>query len=694
MNSINSGIMDEFNSSYDAALYEPTPATHRSNLAAINKAIHERNAQYIESIKDDSDDLCSDNEYNIEELTARLNKVKNNSYQSFDDIASTQADYFGLPPEPSAPPMNITNISDADGLTEINLDDVNQTSEETIKHQDNIDTKKAHFIAQMYEMTKPEESYPPHALYDGLSTTRLDDKGLTYDDVNLLPCAYIDFLKDTMSMETQFTKNIKLKLPIVSSPMDTITEEQMAIKLALLGGIGIIHCNNTPEQQAKMVESVKRFTNGLIMDPIVFSPNDTVQKVIDTKEQMNYSFNSFPVTQNGEPNGILLGLLTKKDIPYARLLSEQENKPLNQIKIEQIMRRRDAGLICLDNTYDTESIEKTLTEFRITKLPVLKDGKLMALACRADMINMQSYPNASIHSETKQLLVGAAISTGPGYEDRVQLLGNAKVDAIVIDSSQGCTQFQLDCLFYIKEHFPNIDVVCGNVATKFQTKLLALAGADAIRVGMGAGSICTTQNVTGVGRSQLSAVVSAVEAVRSISKKNPATTVSVGCVGYSTTASHQLNIESVPIIADGGIKSSGHITKALSAGAGTVMLGSLIAGTNETPGILEERPGGIKIKKYRGMGSVAAMQKKQSDRYLSGKSIVPQGVSGEVIHKGPLDQHLEHLIGAVKSGLMNIGIANIEQIKELNNKQRIRWEEKSHASIMEGNVHSLYHYNF
>lgn len=581
-------------------------------------------------------------------------------------------------------------------MTPIDLDNVEDDVERT-KKLENIDSKYAKFVSEYEEIIYPAHHYTYKSWYDGIPTNKLSNQ--TYNDVNLLPTGYIKFGKHEMNLETQFTRNIKLKLPIVSSPMDTITEEVMAIKMALLGGIGIIHCNNTPEEQAIIVNKVKRYTNGLVMEPAVFSPNDSIQNVIDVKSRVGYNFSSFPITHDATTHGKLEGLLTKRDISLAEHIAKNDNKTLDDIKVIDVMRKLDENLIVYEHTqgeYDIEKMKQKMIVWRITKLPIVDEKyNLLGMACRTDIINMRSYPNASLHHKTKQLLVGGAISTGDGYQKRIDLLANAGVDVIVIDSSQGCSEYQINCLLYIKEFHPHIDVVCGNVVTGFQSLLLTLAGADAIRIGMGAGSICTTQNVTGTGRGQLAAI-NAVKTALEKHDKNTATLDNTGCIGYTTTKiiKNPLHREKIPIIADGGIKSSGDITKALACGANTVMLGSLLAGTDEAPGIVEERAGGFKVKKYRGMGSLAAMQKRHSDRYMTHERIVAQGVSGEVLAKGSLSEHLSQIIDGVKSGLQNMGIKSIDDIPALNEQERIRWEEKTNATIAEGNVHSLHHFQY
>lgn len=675
----------------------------------IDNIINKACSQYAYSaITDDIDELLdvdecivletNDNDVSDSDLLTRFEMLKNSDADppSYSNIEYTS-------PKPIAPTLESLDSLDSFNMKPVDFDNV-QNNKDIQKHDENIDNRLVHLVLQYDDMLHSTQcTYNHYKWYDGNTTSWLT--GQTFDDVNLLPTAFIDFVKDDIKLETQFTRNIKLKMPIVSSPMDTITEDKMAIQMALLGGIGIIHCNNTPEEQASMVHNTKRYTNGLVTDPIVFKMNDSIQHVIDTQKQMNYNFSGFPITYNADKHGPLFGLLTKRDIALAKHQALIDNKSLDNIYVKDFMRSRKDNLIVLqiknnkqyDNKqYDIDKIKDIMIRNRISKLPIITENdNLVGVACRADIINMQSHPNASIHPSTKQLLVGAAISTGEGYRKRVDLLASAKVDVIVIDSSQGCSSFQLKCLLYIKELYPHIDVVCGNVATGFQTSLLAIAGADAIRVGMGAGSICTTQNVTGTGRGQLAAIYACTKAIDALAKEPESTTMSYGAIGHTTTAqvSNPLYCKPIPIIADGGIKTSGDITKAFAVGANTVMLGSLLAGTNETPGIIEERAG-CKVKKYRGMGSLSAMQKRQSDRYISGNRIVAQGVSGEVLAKGSVQDQLEQLIDGVKAGLINIGVKSLNDIKKLNAESRIRWEQKSHSVLMEGNVHSIHHYQY
>jgi IMP dehydrogenase len=683
---------------------ESTPLlnTNRTNMNSIHNEIKKiRHQESHQNIFDEDDDCVVQDYPSYKELKERFEAQKHElkNYPIIETLndsiqvdLSTTVDIDEILEEVNLDEMpNVANISDDFGSIKEEVIDVNLDEEDDYnKRLAKIDSESAQLIAQIMEMIDPPNIYSNYnSLYDGTRTDLLADKGLTFNDVNLLPTAFINFSRSDIKMDTQFTKNIRLKIPIVSSPMDTITEDKMAIKMALLGGIGVIHCNNTPEEQATMVSKVKKYTHGLVMDPVAFAPNDSIELVLEIKLVNGYIFNSFPVTVNGKSNGMLIGLITKRDIDAAYEISNIEKKPLYEIKVKDVMRPK-TQLVYLKDTFDIDIIRRTLVEYRITKLPIVVKERVVAMACRTDIIHMQKYPNASLHPETKKLLVAAAISTGNGFNKRVDMLAKAGVDAIVIDSSQGCSQYQLNCLLYIKEFYPKIDVVCGNVATKFQTQILHLAGADAIRVGMGTGSICTTQNVTGVGRTQLSAIINAYAGIKKMTTQSNVS----GCVGHQSNTLNHMYREKIPIIADGGIKSSGDIVKALAAGANTVMLGSLLAGTDETPGVIEERPNGYKVKIYRGMGSLAAMQNIFTDRFLSDGKYVIQGVSGEVIAKGPLQPHLESIIDSVKCGFINVGIDSVDIICELNEKNKIRWEQITVAGFNEGNVHSLHHYQY
>ena len=439
-----------------------------------------------------------------------------------------------------------------------------------------------------------------------------------YDDIIFLP-GFIDFTASDVNLTTQLTKNITLKLPFVSSPMDTVTEAPMAIKMALLGGIGIIHNNNTIEEQITEIQKVKRFRNGFIENPVVVSQEMTVKDVKELRSQCSYSF--FPVTEHGN-HSKLLGVISQRDIDF-----EQDSALVKNIMTKNV--------IVGTSTQTLEEINTLFKETKVSKIPVVDEkSKLISLVCRKDIRKNIEFPNATKNKETKQLLVGAAVSTHPRDRERISQLIKNGVDVLVVDSSQGNSVYQIETINYIKQTYPYTEVIGGNVVTADQARNLIDVNVDGIRVGMGIGSICTTQDVCGVGRGQASAVYE-----------------------VASLALHH----KIPVIADGGISNSGHIIKALCLGASTVMMGSLLAGTDEAPGeyIYQD---GARYKTYRGMGSIEAMEKRSGTRYMYGKcNQVAQGISGLVITKGNLEKHINHLVIGVKHGFQDIGCKDIEK---------------------------------
>ncbi|MBQ7525745.1 MAG: IMP dehydrogenase, partial [Abditibacteriota bacterium] len=434
---------------------------------------------------------------------------------------------------------------------------------------------------------------------DGLSAAELfsSGKGLTYDDFIVLP-GYIDFQASEVDLETNVTRNIKIKRPLVSSPMDTVTEWKMAAYLALLGGVGIIHYNNTIDAQTEQVRKVKRFENGFIIDPVVVSPEATVGEVEALKERLGFC--GVPVTEDGTLGSKLVGIVTNRDIDFEKDLSRN---------VSEVM---TTDLVVAKEGIDLHGANQILKKSKKGKLPVVDDNfHLTALLSRKDLLKNKDYPYAS-KSNGKQLIVGAAVSTRPEDRDRVEALVAAGGDIILIDSAQGYSAFQIDMLKFIKENFPGVDVIAGNVVTMAQSKALIEAGADALRVGMGPGSICITQNMMAVGRPQASAVYH--------------------CARYAKDFG-------VSVIADGGIQGIGHIAKAMSIGASAVMAGYLLAGTSEAPGEYFYE-NGMRVKRYRGMASVEAMEVGGGKRYLNEEVnknvVVPQGVSGTVLDRGSL----------------------------------------------------------
>jgi IMP dehydrogenase len=482
--------------------------------------------------------------------------------------------------------------------------------------------------------------------------------GYTYDDIIILP-GFINFPTTEVSLRSQVTKNIQLNLPIISSPMDTVTESNMAISLALQGGMGIIHCNNSIETQVNEVKKVKKYNNGFIMNPIVLSENHTVQEVLDIQKQ--HGFSGFPVTENGKIGSKLVGFLSERDYDFI------EDKTISVKKL--MTTKLITGKESKENKLTLEKAYEILKKTKVNRLPIVNENnELISLISRKDQKKEQQFPLVSKNKATNQLLVGASVTTHIKDRERIdKLIEEANVDVIIIDASQGNSQYQIDTLKYIKNKYSHIDVIGGNIVTSDQAIQLINHGVDALRVGMGIGSICTTQNVCGVGRPQASAIYDVANYCR---EKN------------------------IPIIADGGISNSGHIVKALHLGASSIMLGSLLAGTDESAGdtIYQD---GIKLKKYRGMGSSEAMKKNSSRRYgvENKKNIhVAQGVTGSVSCKGSIHDFLPYLIQGVKHGFQNIGYKTIKKSQEMMYEGNIKFQIRSFASQLEGNVHHLFEY--
>jgi IMP dehydrogenase len=475
----------------------------------------------------------------------------------------------------------------------------------------------------------------------------------TYNDLIVHP-TYIDFSIDDIDLTSVLTPTITLKTPFISSPMDTVTGHELAIQLALQGGLGIIHNNNTPEMQKQEVMHVKRYNNGFINNPITFSPETPIKILIDAR--VKYGFSSFPITDSSNH---LLGSISKRDIDF---IDDSDD-----MKAENVMTKRE-DLVIESIDCSLEKAQNILKETKRSKLFVVDDdNKLISLICRKDILNSRNYPLATKDARS-QLQVGAAISTRLTDRERLEHLVKGNVDIICIDSSQGNSIYQLETIKYIKATYPDLPVIAGNVVTHDQANNLIACGADILRVGMGVGSICTTQEVCGIGRGQCSAI-------------------------YDTT---RYTAKPVPIIADGGIQNTGNIIKAFVMGSSAVMMGSLFAGTDEACNETYFE-NGIRLKKYRGMGSLDVMKSRDetASRYFAKSDDivrVAQGVSGSVVSKGSVANYVPYLVKGVKHGFQDIGIKHLNDIRNSVDTGNIKFEIRSIASMTEGGVHDLYNY--
>ena len=469
-------------------------------------------------------------------------------------------------------------------------------------------------------------------------------EGLTFDDVLLMP-AYSEVLPREVSTVTQLTKDIKLNIPMVSAAMDTVTEAPLAIALAREGGVGILHKNMSIERQAEQVRKVKRSESGLIIDPITLSPDASVADAV--KLMRDNKIGGIPIIDG---NHHLVGILTNRDMRFEKNMKK---------KVSEVMTKEH--LITAHAGTSMAQAELILEEYKIEKLPIVdKKGKLMGLITFRDILHLKSHPH-SCKDAFGRLLAGAAIGITEDILLRVEALKNAGVDVITLDSAHGHSKGVIDAVKKVKKAFKNLPLIAGNVATAAGAKALAAAGADAVKVGVGPGSICTTRVVTGAGAPQLTAVIEASQALKKLG---------------------------IPVIADGGIRYTGDMVKALAAGASCVMAGSIFAGTEESPGetIIYE---GRKFKSYRGMGSVEAMQEGSKDRYFQDmeadiKKLVPEGIVGRVPYKGQLSEVVQQFVGGLRAGMGYCGAINIATLQAESQFVRI-----TAASMAESHPHDV-----
>lgn len=465
-------------------------------------------------------------------------------------------------------------------------------------------------------------------------------EGLTFDDILLIP-AKSEVLPHEVDLTTNLTNKIKLNIPLVSAGMDTVTESKMAIAMAREGGIGIIHKNMSIDEQAKQVDRVKRSEHGVITDPFFLSPFHAVKDALALME--HYHISGVPIT---DENGMLKGIITNRDIRFEREI----DKPIHEVMTSE-------GLITAGKDVTMDEALAVMAKHKIEKLPLVDDmGHLIGLITIKDIEKSIQYPR-SAKDENGRLLAGAAVGVTPDVLDRVDALVRAKVDVITIDTAHGHSKGVLDTVRMIKDAYPGLELIVGNVATAAATEALIKAGANAVKVGIGPGSICTTRVVAGIGVPQVTAIMNCAEAAQKYG---------------------------IPIIADGGIKYSGDIAKAIAAGGSTVMIGSLFAGTEESPGE-EELYEGRRYKVYRGMGSLASMKKGSMDRYFQkdARKLVPEGVEGRVAFKGALGDVVFQLMGGLRAGMGYCGAKNIATLKQA------EFMRITSASLIESHPHDI-----
>ena len=473
----------------------------------------------------------------------------------------------------------------------------------------------------------------------------ITEEALTFDDVLLIP-DYSEILPRQALLETQLTREIKMSIPLVSAAMDTVTESILAIALAQVGGIGIIHKNMSPELQAKNVRRVKKYESGVIQEPVTVGPYTSIQEVIDLTRQKNIS--GVPVVEGDD----LVGIVTSRDLRFERKLDDP---------VRNIMTRKES-LITVEENASKEEVRALLHKHRIEKVLVVNNKfQLAGLITVKDMQKASEFPDACL-DDAERLRVGAAVGVGDAARERVEQLVQSGADVIVVDTAHGHSKGVLDMIKWIKTNFKDTQVIGGNIATADAALALVKAGVDAVKVGIGPGSICTTRIVSGVGMPQISAVSNVAKALKN---------------------------KGVPVISDGGIRYSGDIAKGLAAGAYSMMIGGLFAGTEEAPGDVELYQG-RSYKSYRGMGSLGAMAQNHgsSDRYFQEndevEKLIPEGIEGRVPFKGPLQAVVHQLCGGIRAALGYTGCSNLEEMRE-----RARFVRLTNAGFKESHVHDV-----
>ena len=476
---------------------------------------------------------------------------------------------------------------------------------------------------------------------------RLLGNALTFDDVLLVP-AFSQVLPKDVNLSTQFTRNIRLNLPLVSAAMDTVTEARLAIAIAQEGGIGIVHKNLTAQEQAAQVAKVKRYESGVLRDPVVITPEHTVLQVMQLSDELGIS--GFPVIDGGK----VLGIVTGRDLRF---------ETRYDVKVREIMTPRER-LITVNEGASAAEAKALLNKHKLERLLIIDDAdRLKGLITVKDITKQTNFPNAARDAEGR-LRVGAAVGVGEGTEERVEALVKAGVDALVVDTAHGHSKGVIERVRWVKQNYPHVDVIGGNIATGAAAKALAEAGADGVKVGIGPGSICTTRIVAGVGVPQITAIDNVATALAGTG---------------------------VPLIADGGVRYSGDIAKAIAAGASSVMMGGMFAGTEEAPGeiVLFQ---GRSYKSYRGMGSIGAMQQGSADRYFQESStgnpnadkLVPEGIEGRVPYKGSVVSILFQMAGGLRASMGYCGCATIEDMRST-----AEFVQITAAGIRESHVHDV-----